>query len=110
MPRFVAFHRYLRSDNRTEPTLVRASGFLKGGEARVLAGGLRINAYPGHVPAGPDQYSFATEVQAKVSYGFRNGKMVPREVYWPEGASGVVDFPQEGKIGIPALLVEEVAK
>ena len=110
MPQFPAYHRYLRRDNRDEPALVRQSGFLKGGDARVLAGGRRINAYPGPGAGGRDQYDFSTGVEAKLSYGFRNGKMVPREVYWPEGAAGVVDFPDEGKIGIPARVIKEAAK
>lgn len=101
------YNRYLREDNRHEPQLVRESGYVKGGEARVLAGGARINAYPGpHAPAR-DRYTFATDSPPKLSYGLKDGKRVLREVYWPEGSPGVVEFPAENRIGIPATVTTD---
>lgn len=103
------YHRYLHPDNRHEPHLVRASGFLKGGTARALAGGVRINAYPGpHDPHARDYYDLGTEVPPKRAYGVDlNGNRSVREVYWPHGHADVVEFPDENRIGIPAQVVRD---
>lgn len=102
------FHRYLKPDNRNEADLVRKSGYVKGGEARTLAWGKRINAFPGpHAPVR-DHYEFSCQIVPKPSLAFHlNGEPRVREVYWPEGWPGVVDFPDEGMIGVPANVTKD---
>lgn len=101
------FHRYLTPGNRHEPQLVRKTGFVKGGNARVLAHGKRVNAYAGPHDPARDHYEFSTPVKPKVKLGFADGKVVTGEVYWPEGWPGVVDFPAEDKVGIPATVTKD---
>lgn len=98
------FHRYLTPSNRGEPALVSKTGYLKGGEARVLAAGLRIQALAGpHAPSF-DTYDFVTKIPHRESLGFRDGKIMVREVYWNEGDPGVAYFPVEKLVGIPATV------
>jgi len=75
------YHR-LTGHNPVEEGLVRSTGVLLGHEARVLAGGIRVQAYPGPLPEGRTGYTFTTIVPPKVSLGFRNRQTIIREVYW----------------------------
>lgn len=64
------YHRYLTPANRNEPDLVEKTGLLKGGEARVFAQGLRVQAYPGPHDPARDTYDFDTPVIPKTSLSF----------------------------------------
>ena len=101
------YHRYLTPANRNAPDLVEKTGLLKGGEARVFAQGLRVQAYPGPHDPARDTYDFDTPVIPKTSLSFASdGKAFIREVYWPEGHPGVLDFPSENRVGIPATVTK----
>ena len=102
------FHRYLLPDNRPEAKRVRASGYVKGGQAHTLAGGKRVNAYPGPHDPVRDHYEFSSDVAPKLSLAFSlTGETRVREVYWSEGWPGVIDFPDEDKVGIAANVTKD---
>lgn len=85
------FHRFIGEHNSEEFTEVVASAEVWGGEAKVFAHGLRVQAFPGRSKS-ISAYSFASDVPPKISYGMNTGgDRVVREVYWPEGAGGVLE-------------------
>lgn len=85
-----AYHRKLSMDQEDEIELARNSKEVWGKEPKHLAtGGPCVQAYPGHLRAGQLGYSFGSDVPTKISYGFKDGKKVVREVYWFEEMDGV---------------------
>lgn len=89
MPSGDVFHRVLLRHNQDEYEKVEASGEIWGREARVLAGGLCVQAYPGLHEPGTPAYSFGCDITPKSKFGFRNGRPVVREVYWTLDMPGV---------------------
>lgn len=84
-----AYHRSPHPENPNEFNQVRQSNSVRGYEAKVLAWGLCVQAYPYLANGKPDAYSFGTDVPAKVSYGFRDRKPIIREVRWDLEIEGV---------------------
>ena len=96
------FHRM--PNNPAERALVTTSGVLHGKEARVLAGGVKVQAYPGPAPEGnPTAYSFTTDLVPHSSLGFRDRKAVVREVYWDETVGAV--WVDDNTLAIPVQVL-----
>lgn len=103
MPPGDEFHRILLPHNRDEYEKVEASREIWGREARVLAGGVCVQAYPGPHEPGSSAYSFGCAIMPKSKFGFRNGRPVLREVYWTPDMPGVEER-EDGKFAaIPIL-------
>lgn len=63
------FYRHLSQHNRNEPAQVRTSGYVKGGAARMVAGGgLAVRAYPVQQQPEPNSYDFATDIPPRENY------------------------------------------
>lgn len=59
-----------------------------GREARTLASGVAVQAYPG-CATQKNSYTFKTDVLPKLKYGFIGKKPVIRELFWSLGMEGV---------------------
>lgn len=101
-----SFHRVVGPHNTGEKELVRETKVLIGGEARVLAGGLRIQAFNGTAPSDVSAYTFRTKVKPKCSLGFVGAKELIREVYWDSETVGVTVSDDGKTISIPVEIVE----
>lgn len=82
------YHRKLTPSNMDEVDKVERTMEIWGREARVLAGGLCVKAYPGF-HSGPHADSFGCRIPPRLLYGFRGRRQIVREVAWDEGMPGV---------------------
>lgn len=89
------YHRIISTHNRDELPKVRESMEVWGREAKVLAHGLCVKAYPG-ARVAKDAYTFETPVVPLLKGGFRDNRFVVREIHWPEGHAGV-EYRQNGE-------------
>ena len=103
MPFGDAFHRIILRHNSHEYEQVQASREIWGREARMLSGGLCVQAYPGLHLSGQSAYSFGCGIRPKLKFGFRHGKPVVREVYWTPDMPGVEEREGGKFAAIPIL-------
>ncbi|WP_143516878.1 hypothetical protein [Pseudooceanicola antarcticus] len=92
--------------NPDEIQLVKTSMEVWGGEARVLAGGVAVQAYPGKADR-QHAYSFGTLVEPKPKFGFRGKQRVVREVFWTLDMEGVEERLGGDFAAIPIEWFEE---
>lgn len=83
-----SYFRLILQHNQDELEKVRKSMEVWGREAKTLAQGLCVKAYPGWQQVAA-AYTFESPVRPVLKLGFRHGAPVVREVHWPEGHAGV---------------------
>jgi len=98
---FGPFHRRVGAHNAGEFEKVVLSNELWGKAAHTLAGGICVQAYPGH-KEGPAFYSFKTPIKPKEKLGFPlNGPEIVRELYWTIELEGVEYRDKDTYVSIP---------
>lgn len=90
-----SYFRLILQHNAGEVEKVFDSMEVWGREAKTLAHGLCVKAYPGKHKV-PEAYNFETTIQPVLKHGFKGGEMVVREVQWLEGHAGV-EYRQNGE-------------
>lgn len=96
------YHRKISTHNAGEYEKVETSMEIWGGEAKVLSHGVCVQAFPGRATE-PNTYSFGCDVPPIIKKGFRDGKVIDREVVWPLGRPGVQER-EGGKFAAIAIL------
>lgn len=97
-----AYHRVISTHNPNEISQVKESREIWGGESKVLAHGVCVQAFPERHEPGIGAYSFGTKVTAVAYFGFFNRKMIIREVRWKPDMAGVEERKQ-GKYACIAI-------